>query len=185
MLAAIAAAGNDTSQPTNRKIRLVLDKQHIRNSTNSSELMILTSSHLIMISSNSNLQIESAAGPSAPAQPQQQLRLPRSKQGTVLTAAEELALARLCLDYTDRNITLDRYQVSAYANNMLLKNPRQHGYATKWLMDRVVGKKWFKGFIQRHPELSVRYAGRLDHRRHAVTKEKLSSLYDKLDTIYR
>lgn len=118
-------------------------------------------------------------------QQQKPIKLCPCRQATVLTAAEEVALANLCLEFTDRNISIDRHQVSAFVIDLLETNPRTHQVAQKWLKDRRVGKKWFKKFLKRHPDLRLRYSSRLDHRRLAVTKEELNSLYDKLDEIYR
>eukprot|EP00195_Chlamydomonas_chlamydogama_P013099 CAMPEP_0202904044 /NCGR_PEP_ID=MMETSP1392-20130828/27639_1 /ASSEMBLY_ACC=CAM_ASM_000868 /TAXON_ID=225041 /ORGANISM="Chlamydomonas chlamydogama, Strain SAG 11-48b" /LENGTH=303 /DNA_ID=CAMNT_0049591497 /DNA_START=125 /DNA_END=1034 /DNA_ORIENTATION=+ len=77
---------------------------------------------------------------------------------TYLTPEEEQALVDSISRHQDANMPLTRVQVSIMVMRIVARLPRSNPGVQKWIECGRPSNKWFQGFLQRHPDLSLRRA---------------------------
>mmetsp|Transcript_19966 Transcript_19966/g.43470 ORF Transcript_19966/g.43470 Transcript_19966/m.43470 type:complete len:376 (-) Transcript_19966:3267-4394(-) len=75
-----------------------------------------------------------------------------------LTPEEEQALVDSISRHQDANMPLTRVQVSIMVMRIVARLPRSNPGVQKWIECGRPSNKWFQGFLQRHPDLSLRRA---------------------------
>ena len=89
---------------------------------------------------------------------------------TILTTAEETQLANWAKDMASIGYGCTKEQILQAVHKIVVADNRPNTFT-----DNRPGKKWWTGFLKRHPELSLRTPENLDsHRAKCCTRDTLS-----------
>ena len=92
---------------------------------------------------------------------------------TILTTAEETQLANWAKDMASIGYGCTKEQILQAVHKIVVADNRPNTFT-----DNRPGKKWWTGFLKRHPELSLRTPENLDsHRAKCCTRDTLSKWY--------
>jgi len=93
----------------------------------------------------------------------------------VLTEAEEMVLAKWVLGMARKGFPIRRTHLMASVKQILQEDGRETPFK-----DNLPGKKWFHGFMKRHPELTEKKAERVTKSRAAVTEGGIRAWFDEV-----
>jgi hypothetical protein len=100
----------------------------------------------------------------------------------VFTKEEENELCRYILDMETRLYGLTTKDLKALAYNLAVKNNKAHPFNVQ---KQEAGKDWFQGFLNRHPELSIRKPESTSAARAAgFNREVVDQFFNFLSNIY-
>lgn len=97
-----------------------------------------------------------------------------------LIMAEELQLVAHIIKCSRHGLAISRKGAGGVVMDTLEKQTREREWIPKWLLAGRPSKKWWRGFMKRHPQLSTTLSDPQDEKRRGVTKGALDSLYTKL-----
>lgn len=106
---------------------------------------------------------------------------------TVLSYAEEMALAEEIIEYQDRNCSLTTSMVRRLALEKVKKRPgapAPHAAVASWIKRGRASCAWLRAFQRRNPFLSFRTADNLSQDRKTVSHEHLRKWYAVLKATY-
>ena len=90
----------------------------------------------------------------------------------------EEELVKYCVVMDERFFGLRRSDIRRMAFQLAIRNNLKHPFST---LSKQAGKKWLKGFLLRHPELSFRKPQNISVARvQAFTKENINRFFDIL-----
>lgn len=104
----------------------------------------------------------------------------RPGPNTVLTEEEETKLADYLFQMSEMGYVLTREGVMGLAYSIVKKSKRPHPF-----QNRSAGRAWFKGFMRRRPNLTIRSPQSLSYcRAISANKETITDFFGKLGSLY-
>ena len=94
-----------------------------------------------------------------------------------LTREAEARIAKNVLAWHDTGMSLTLCQLESFALHVVKELQPGSSLVKNWTA-KGVSAKWTKGFLGRHPDISVRFADNLDHKRRNVTGAQIEHFYN-------
>ena len=94
-----------------------------------------------------------------------------------LTREAEARIAKNVLAWHDTGMSLTLCQLKSFALHVAKELQPGSSLVKTWIA-KGVSAKWTRGFLGRHPDISVRIADNLDHKRRNVTKGQIDDFYN-------
>ena len=100
----------------------------------------------------------------------------RPGASTVLTAEEELQLHDYLIKLSELGVGKTKDQVQELAYMIIRRDPTRSHVTETWVKNNCAGKDWYYGFMDRHPDLSLRKPEKLSKARSRMTNECVKEL---------